>query len=208
VARVVLVVDDEPLVLHVTVGMLEDLGCEVIAATNGLEALEKLSAEPRVEVLITDINMPRYGRLRTRGSSREYARWLEGDHAFRATGRRPWVSSHPQTVFAKGPYKDDGCPHGPLLKQVGGHPITHRERVVLAFAEFFSNCCGGIADLVYRALKVVPRNIEVLGPILYLKLLLHRDLTSVGGYFVCQITGQYVLREAHVGLLPCLSRTS
>jgi two-component system, cell cycle response regulator CpdR len=58
VARVVLVVDDEPLVLHVTVGMLEDLGCEVISATNGLEALEKLSAEPRVEVLITDVNMP------------------------------------------------------------------------------------------------------------------------------------------------------
>jgi CheY-like chemotaxis protein len=55
---VVLVVDDEPLVLHVTVGMLEDLGCEVIAATNGFEALEKLSAEPRVEVLITDVNMP------------------------------------------------------------------------------------------------------------------------------------------------------
>jgi two-component system, cell cycle response regulator CpdR len=58
VARVVLVVDDEPLVLDVTVGMLEDLGCEVIAATDGLEELEKLSADPRVEVLITDINMP------------------------------------------------------------------------------------------------------------------------------------------------------
>jgi two-component system cell cycle response regulator CpdR len=58
VARVVLVVDDEPLVLVVAVDMLEDLGCEVIAASNGHEALEKLSAEPRVEVLITDIDMP------------------------------------------------------------------------------------------------------------------------------------------------------
>jgi two-component system, cell cycle response regulator CpdR len=58
VTHVVLVVDDEPQVLDVTVDMLEDLGCEVIAATNGPEALKKLSADPRVEVLITDINMP------------------------------------------------------------------------------------------------------------------------------------------------------
>jgi CheY-like chemotaxis protein len=58
VARVVLVVDDEPLVLVVTVEMLKDLGCDVIAATNSPEALRKLDADPRVDILITDINMP------------------------------------------------------------------------------------------------------------------------------------------------------
>ena len=57
-SRVVLVVDDEPMVLDVTASMLEDLGCEVVTAHGGNDALSKLSADDRIEVLITDINMP------------------------------------------------------------------------------------------------------------------------------------------------------
>ena len=57
-SRVVLVVDDEPLILAVTASMLEDLGCEVVTAGNAQAALATLSADPRVEILITDINMP------------------------------------------------------------------------------------------------------------------------------------------------------
>ena len=57
-SRVVLVVDDDPLVLDVTASMLEDLGCEVVTAHGGSDALSKLSADDRIEILITDINMP------------------------------------------------------------------------------------------------------------------------------------------------------
>jgi len=57
-SRVVLVVDDEPLVLLVTVAMLEDMGCQVVTAENGEDALETLSDDERIEVLITDVNMP------------------------------------------------------------------------------------------------------------------------------------------------------
>jgi two-component system cell cycle response regulator CpdR len=57
-SRVVLVVDDEPLVLDVTATMLEDLGCEVVTAGDAEEALGKLSSDRRIEILITDINMP------------------------------------------------------------------------------------------------------------------------------------------------------
>jgi CheY-like chemotaxis protein len=56
--RVVLVVDDDASVLEVVVGMLEELGCDVISARTGSEALDKLGRNNRVEVLITDINMP------------------------------------------------------------------------------------------------------------------------------------------------------
>jgi hypothetical protein len=45
VSRVVLVVDDDPLVLDVTACMLEDLGCEVVTAHGGSDALSKLSAD-------------------------------------------------------------------------------------------------------------------------------------------------------------------
>jgi two-component system cell cycle response regulator CpdR len=57
-ARTVLIVDDEPLIREVTAAMLEDLGCEVVTAANAAEALEKLAADQRIEILITDINMP------------------------------------------------------------------------------------------------------------------------------------------------------
>ena len=57
-SRVVLVVDDDPLVLDVTASVLEEFGCDVVAAASGCEALEKLSANRRIEILITDINMP------------------------------------------------------------------------------------------------------------------------------------------------------
>ena len=57
-SRVVLVVDDEPLVLDITASMLSDLGCEVVTAADADQALEMLSTDPRIEILITDINMP------------------------------------------------------------------------------------------------------------------------------------------------------
>jgi CheY-like chemotaxis protein len=56
--RVALVVDDDRAVLEVVANMLEDLGCEVICATNGMDALALLAKDTRIEILITDINMP------------------------------------------------------------------------------------------------------------------------------------------------------
>jgi CheY-like chemotaxis protein len=35
----VLIVDDEPLILEAAAAMLEDLGCDVVTAANGFEAL-------------------------------------------------------------------------------------------------------------------------------------------------------------------------
>jgi YesN/AraC family two-component response regulator len=61
VARTVLLVDDEVLILECTADMLARLGCEVITASNGTEALAKLKADERIEILMTDINMPGLG---------------------------------------------------------------------------------------------------------------------------------------------------
>ena len=54
----VLVVDDEPLVLELTASMLAELGCDVITADDGMEALAKIDEDDSIEVMITDINMP------------------------------------------------------------------------------------------------------------------------------------------------------
>lgn len=56
--RVVLVVDDEPLVRMVTADMLDDLGHTVIEAGNGAEALRKLDENPAIAAVVTDFTMP------------------------------------------------------------------------------------------------------------------------------------------------------
>ncbi|MBI5264012.1 MAG: response regulator [Bradyrhizobium sp.] len=52
-----LVVDDDEDVLDVMTSMLEDLGCEVLYARSGTEALHLLKND-RIDIIITDINMP------------------------------------------------------------------------------------------------------------------------------------------------------
>ncbi|MGQ2186910.1 response regulator [Bradyrhizobium barranii] len=57
-SHTVLVVDDDPGVLDVIVGMLEDLGCEVTSAQSGPDALDRLRQNENISILITDISMP------------------------------------------------------------------------------------------------------------------------------------------------------
>lgn len=55
---VVLIAEDDEGVRETAVAMLENLGCRVIAATSGPEALELLRAHPEVDLLFTDVVMP------------------------------------------------------------------------------------------------------------------------------------------------------
>jgi CheY-like chemotaxis protein len=57
-ARVALVVDDDPAVLELIAEMLGELGCEVITRQDAAEALVALEQDQRIEILLTDINMP------------------------------------------------------------------------------------------------------------------------------------------------------
>lgn len=54
----VLLVDDDPLVLSGTSGMLEDLGHAVIEASSGQEALEMVRTGARIDLIISDYAMP------------------------------------------------------------------------------------------------------------------------------------------------------
>ncbi len=56
--RTVLAVDDDAGVLDVVAGMLEDLGCDVVTASSGSDALDQLRRNQQIAILITDINMP------------------------------------------------------------------------------------------------------------------------------------------------------
>lgn len=56
--KVVLVVDDEAMVRMLAVDLFEEIGCEVIEAASGDEALAKLTERPDVSLMFTDCRMP------------------------------------------------------------------------------------------------------------------------------------------------------
>ena len=73
--RVVLIVDDEPLILSLTSAMLEALGCEVLSADSGADALAQLAVDSRVGLLLTDIQMPEMSGYELAAEARR--RWPE-----------------------------------------------------------------------------------------------------------------------------------
>ncbi len=56
--RLILLVDDEPLVRMGTAALIEELDCDVLQASTGVQALQLLTEHPEVEILITDFRMP------------------------------------------------------------------------------------------------------------------------------------------------------
>lgn len=69
----ILVVDDDAMVREATVWMLADAGHAVHEAADGMEALAYLVNEGPVDLLITDINMPRMDGLELAQQTK--ARW-------------------------------------------------------------------------------------------------------------------------------------
>jgi len=69
----ILIVDDDPLAGELVAALLEDLGHECALAGDGIEALERVVADPRIELVISDLNMPLisgldlFAELRDRG---------------------------------------------------------------------------------------------------------------------------------------------
>jgi CheY-like chemotaxis protein/two-component sensor histidine kinase len=67
----VLVVDDDALIAMSTVGMLEDLGHDVIEAHSGERALEILRDRLTIDLLVTDYSMPRMNGVQLVAAARE-----------------------------------------------------------------------------------------------------------------------------------------
>lgn len=57
-AIIVLVVEDEPLIRMDIADQLQNLDFEVMEAANAAEALDMLTANPNIQVIFTDIDMP------------------------------------------------------------------------------------------------------------------------------------------------------
>ena len=62
-------------------------GCETVTAAGGKEALEKLATNKRIEILVTDINMPGMDGIRTRRGSDPNARRPKSHRLVRARQR-------------------------------------------------------------------------------------------------------------------------
>lgn len=59
----ILAVDDEPIILMGTVALIRSLGREVASASGGEDALKLLGEYPEIDMLITDMEMPKYSGI-------------------------------------------------------------------------------------------------------------------------------------------------
>ncbi|MET4269563.1 hypothetical protein ABIA95_007287 [Bradyrhizobium sp. LA8.1] len=120
-SHTVRVVDDDPGVLDVIVGMLEDLGCEVTSAQSGPDALDRLRQNENISILITDISMPgmdgRTGEAATPGiedpaiiGARTAARGPANDQeaVFVRGAPRHHAANHRRSLNARGQKKTRG----------------------------------------------------------------------------------------------------
>lgn len=56
--RIVLVVEDEPMLRMMAVDMVEDAGFEAVEAADATEAVRTLETRPDIRIVFTDIDMP------------------------------------------------------------------------------------------------------------------------------------------------------
>ena len=99
VAHLVLVVDDDLTVLEVLAEMLEDLGCEVISANGGCDALKKLSDNDRISILITDLNMPAMDGHELAERAETHQARAENTTAIRPGAATRWLSDDQKAVL-------------------------------------------------------------------------------------------------------------
>lgn len=57
-SKLVLLVDDEPMIREILVELLQPLDIELVEAANGKEAMQKLRENPNILSVVSDIQMP------------------------------------------------------------------------------------------------------------------------------------------------------
>jgi chemosensory pili system protein ChpA (sensor histidine kinase/response regulator) len=103
--RTVLLVDDSVSIRKFVGQMLDRAGFRVITANDGMEALDRLNTEPDVDVVVTDLEMPR----------------LNGFELIRDIRRRPGLKDVPVVVLTT----RAGEKHVTLARQLGvEHYVT------------------------------------------------------------------------------------
>ena len=73
--KTILIVDDSATMLLSLKNSLEIAGYAVVTAGDGLQAIDRLKAAPKPDLMITDINMPRMDGLELIGHARKLLRF-------------------------------------------------------------------------------------------------------------------------------------
>ena len=95
--------------------MLDELGCDVVTASTGRRALELLSTHQRIELLITDVNMPVMGGRKLVERAKRLWKELRVILLSRAGDRRPRIPAYSKAFPGTGSRKHDEAHNRPML---------------------------------------------------------------------------------------------
>ncbi len=102
----VLLVEDEPAVRELGEHVLKAIGYHVVTATNGVEALQRFSEHPDVQIIVTDVVMPDMGGAelaqRARARSPQVRVLFTSGYTFDALGQADLTG--PNVAFLSKPY--------------------------------------------------------------------------------------------------------
>ncbi|MFM6136380.1 MAG: response regulator, partial [Sphaerospermopsis kisseleviana] len=76
-AKVVLIIDDAISVRQTLALTLQKYGYQVVSAQNGVEALEQLERHSEIEVIISDLEMPRMNGFELLSHIRQHPEWSQ-----------------------------------------------------------------------------------------------------------------------------------
>jgi len=107
----ILVVDDDAFTGELTGLILESAGCDTVISEGGMEALEKITNDPTISVVVSDMNMPEmdgiqfFTELRKQGFSQPFV-LLTGEET------APLRIAHPdiEAVLTKDDQLQDALP--------------------------------------------------------------------------------------------------
>ena len=140
----VLVAEDEPAIRISIVDWLEDAGYSVIAASSGDEALRLIEGPDRVDLIVTDINMPGADGLEVAREARVHNPQVP---VLFVSGRVDCLGSSPQIPV----------PHRFLAKPFRLAALSMLIVEMLGGAQAVSGSGGEFASLRLRSGEVSPR---------------------------------------------------
>jgi Response regulator receiver domain len=160
-ARTVLIGDDDPMVLAILQDILEDLGCDVITAASADEALDWLSSNREIALLVSDVNMPKMDGVEFAERAGQIRKDVKNCADLRAPGKAQWLCDAVQAFRTKRPSQSPSAYGGTVLRQARAHTRSNDPIESMDLANMWRTAFNGQVLVYGRGLPGEPQVVVI-----------------------------------------------